>query len=357
MKPAMGGPDWQILWGTPQGLFTVERKYLEIAFFFALLMHAAPFGLIWRKHAVDKTERVVTLQNVDLMEPESELPPPPPVEEFRKPKSALEFLKMALPVFTKPKPIPQIREIAAVPQIRQPKIAEPEKLVEKKMDLRAAPEIKLNAPRIETAPSIALRKQAPIKLEEVGSRAVAVPVQPPSIQLDRPGLSGKMAEISPVRLPPPVAAPPPSTEKLPLGYAPRGGFRLDQPREVARAAPKPVVESPIAAPKPSSKDADLNISREKVKITGPLSQRKVVKSSVPNYPGWARARNIEADVAIRFTVSPGGSVLDDMVVQRTSGHPELDKLALEALRKWQFTPLKDGRQVQWGVITFRYTLE
>ena len=99
----------------------------------------------------------------------------------------------------------------------------------------------------------------------------------------------------------------------------------------------------------------LEISKEKVKITGPLSARKVIQSFVPEYPAWARAKNVEADVAIRFTVSSGGEVRETMTIARTSGYPELDRLAVEALKKWKFSALPGG-QDQWGEITFRFLL-
>ena len=154
-----------------------------------------------------------------------------------------------------------------------------------------------------------------------------------------------------------AVAPKPSS--LPFGYQPRGGgsLSLDQPRDVARPSAKPLAESVIPKPKMEEKGAVLSISKEKVKITGPLSYRKVVKSYVPEYPAWARAQNLEAAVSIRFTVSSKGDVLESAVVERTSGYPELDRLCLEALKQWKFSPLPGNDQDQWGVITFRFRLD
>ena len=77
---------------------------------------------------------------------------------------------------------------------------------------------------------------------------------------------------------------------------------------------------------------------------------------MPVYPDWARAQNIEADVVVRFYVSCDGKVRDKLYLERTSGYSKLDKLVMEALKKWVFEPVKSGGD-QWGVVTVRYLLE
>ncbi len=44
---------------------------------------------------------------------------------------------------------------------------------------------------------------------------------------------------------------------------------------------------------------------------------------------------------------------------RFSGTPEMDRRALEAVRKWVFEPLPDGKDpvTQWGEITLHYRLD
>src|SRR5581483_9842163 len=126
---------------------------------------------------------------------------------------------------------------------------------------------------------------------------------------------------------------------------------------VTRASAKPVLAPVTPAPTQKAAAGDtLKISRDKFQISGPLGSRKVLKAFVPQYPAWARAKNIEADVAIRISVAPDGSVRDGAVVDRTSGYTELDKLAIEALKNWKFAPFAGG-QDQWGVITFRFLLD
>ena len=384
MKEINGFSDWQFGWGVPRGLFVEsEGRKLEIAFVLAILFHALPFGLLWHKQEIKKAEQVITLQNVELMEPESELPPAQPVVEVQKPKSALDFLKMAIPVFRKPAPeIP--RDVIPIAKPQEPKLLEPEKLIDKKMIAQAAPQIKLDSRLDKTPPPLMELAKLPsqkasqtrmdpaLKLEEVGRRAVAPPpIQAPSISMDRSALKDRPADIGSA---PQIARMPTrsASEKLvertapvgykqpsaPLGYERRGGggsVSLDQPREVVRAPPKAQPAIPQVVRKDTSDK--IEISRDKVKITGPLSSRQVVTRAVPVYPAWARARNIEADVAIRFTVSAAGEVREQVVVERTSGFPELDKLAMDAIKKWQFSKLAQGGADQWGVVTFRFLLE
>lgn len=388
MKEINGFSQWQFSWGVPRGLFQEsEGRKLEIAFVLAILFHALPFGLLWRNQVIKKAEQVITLQNVDLIEPEIERPVEPVVQEVQKPKSAFEFLKMAIPIFRKPAAPDIPREVIPITKSQEPKLMEAEKLIEKKMIAQAAPEIKLdsrkdNAPpplmdltKLPTQKSVQMRQDPTLKLEEVGRRAVAPPpIQAPAIAMNRSALKDRPADVSAApqiaRLPTRSGASERLVERTsptgykpaaPLGYDRRGSgsasVSLDQPKEVVRTAPKPQPVIQQVARKPSGDSGKIEISKDKVKITGPLSSRKVVSTAVPDYPAWARARNIEADVAIRFNVSAAGEVRPQTVVERTSGYPELDKLALEAIKKWQFSRLAQGGEDQWGVVTFRFLLE
>ncbi len=373
---------WQTHWGSPSGFFVADRTRFQVMAVMAILIHSMIFGLLWKVHLDQKAkaaERVIELQNVDLITPESDEPPAPPPVEVQKPKSAFEFLKMAIPIFHKPA-APEIRDVAPPIKFSEPKIAEPEKLNEKKFLMEQAPQIKLDktaeAPKIadlsripQMKSNVPLARDPSIKLEEVGRRAVQVPITP-SISLDRNAANTKMADLSAIPRQSLAPRSPQAGERLmerapsayakpaaPLGYQPRGGsVSLDTPRDIARASAKPAIETAAARPK-AQESAVLSISKEKVKITGPLSSRKVVKSYVPEYPSWARSQNVEADVAIRFTVSPSGEVSGNPVIERTSGHTELDRISIEALKLWRFSPLSGAGSDQWGVITFRFRLD
>jgi TonB family protein len=92
-------------------------------------------------------------------------------------------------------------------------------------------------------------------------------------------------------------------------------------------------------------------------ITGPLSNRKIERQVLPEYPAWAQAQGIEASVVLEFTVEPSGIVKYSIVVRRTSGYPKLDESAIKALRQWKFMALTgDENREEVGQITFNYSL-
>jgi len=65
--------------------------------------------------------------------------------------------------------------------------------------------------------------------------------------------------------------------------------------------------------------------------------RKILARRLPEYPDWAEEKGISAVVQIFFTVRPDGSIRTNMRVDKSSGYPELDQLAKEALLKWRFS--------------------
>lgn len=93
-------------------------------------------------------------------------------------------------------------------------------------------------------------------------------------------------------------------------------------------------------------------------IAGPVVVREVLRRVKPKYPDWAQKKGIDGEVELKFWVSPEGFVTY-VEMERTSGHPELDSRAMEALKRYLFSPLgKDEEQkTQWGKITIKYTLE
>lgn len=94
-------------------------------------------------------------------------------------------------------------------------------------------------------------------------------------------------------------------------------------------------------------------------IQGPISEREVVHSVVPSYPRWAMEKGIEPTLTLRFAVLPSGKVKDAIFIIRTSGYPELDKSAIDALKKWAFEPLPKNSlwREEWGKVTFIFSLK
>jgi TonB family protein len=93
-------------------------------------------------------------------------------------------------------------------------------------------------------------------------------------------------------------------------------------------------------------------------IGGPVGDRKILKRRLPEYPAWAEEKGITANVVIFFTVKPDGTLRTSMRIERSSGYPELDQLAKDALMGWRFSPTSAGSSENeaWGRITFKFTL-
>ncbi|MFH1378812.1 MAG: energy transducer TonB [bacterium] len=93
-------------------------------------------------------------------------------------------------------------------------------------------------------------------------------------------------------------------------------------------------------------------------LSGPLSNRQIIKQVIPEYPEWAKKKGIMATVSLYFFVLHTGVVKDNIVIQRTSGYPLLDKTAMDALIQWKFAPLSKEQygKEQWGIITFKFKI-
>jgi protein TonB len=78
----------------------------------------------------------------------------------------------------------------------------------------------------------------------------------------------------------------------------------------------------------------------------------------PVYPRIARRMGYEGKVILIATISEAG-VLIEVIVKDSSGHPVLDKAAVNAVRKWKFTPaIRDGLPVEGTLeIPIRFKLK
>jgi TonB family protein len=101
------------------------------------------------------------------------------------------------------------------------------------------------------------------------------------------------------------------------------------------------------------------------------SEEKVVAGSAPTISGDLAARKYkkfdwkfpeklpeETELMIEITVMPSG-VIKNVKLVRTSGYPELDRLAFSQARKMQFDPLPAGAkdEEQLGVLLFKFGVE
>ena len=66
-----------------------------------------------------------------------------------------------------------------------------------------------------------------------------------------------------------------------------------------------------------------------------------IKADQPPYPQIARQRGWEGTVTLRLTVNTKGTV-ETVNTKKSSGFPELDKSAMQAVKSWRFAPATDG---------------
>lgn len=147
-----------------------------------------------------------------------------------------------------------------------------------------------------------------------------------------------------------------------IGYGGGGGINIDKDESLKKPEKKETftIKKTNTTSQPAEEKIAVTPSKKStVELSGPLKDRKIIASYMPKYPAWMEEKMIEANVSIKFFVSPSGFVKDKMTVETTSGYPELDKIVMEVLKQWQFEPLsKDVLQEdQWGIVTFRFRLQ
>ncbi len=358
---------------------------IERSAFISIGFHAALFGsYLALKH--QKQEQNVVLTKVDFIDlkPE-EAVPAAPAPAMQAPKNLADLIRMALPVFNRPKPpepvMPKDMPLDKIkPQLKDvsmPKLDIDKKMAssqEKPLDLKLArlPQDRqltdMDASRRPKLSDLApMKEESKISLDAVGRVAVA---REPHIQIN-PGraYAPAMADMPTAKAAPaaaPAEAPAASaldlsrqfsarsSPSLPVGYSRGHAISL---ATAPRPAAAPVKLPPAPKAAAEEKLAKADGKPKAVEISGPLAKRKVLSSYLPAYPEWAKAQGVEADVVLRFFVGPDGSVLGKMSVERTSGYPKLDKLCEEAIKKWVFAPLPGSEEAQWGFVTFRFRLK
>lgn len=83
---------------------------------------------------------------------------------------------------------------------------------------------------------------------------------------------------------------------------------------------------------------------EAKKVSQAEALRNVVTRVQPDYPATARQLRIQGIVELQIVISDTGAVEEVSIV---SGNPMLTRPAVEALRKWKFTPFTaDGKAIR-----------
>lgn len=142
------------------------------------------------------------------------------------------------------------------------------------------------------------------------------------------------------------------------GLTDRRGRLADPPATrdiVAAAAPPAARAEPAIGVAEAKLDGAQGVG---MTISGQIAGRKILHSVPPSYTERARREGWEGVVAVRFTVLPDGRVKDNVYLEQTSVHRDLNQAALAAIREFRFAPLAadQGAVEQWGVITIVFRL-
>jgi len=118
----------------------------------------------------------------------------------------------------------------------------------------------------------------------------------------------------------------------------------------------PAVKTAGAAPAQVG-DATARRTIAGASVAGPIADRPVLHTVLPEYPEWAKREAVGGSVTLYFVVRADGTVKENIVVQKTAGFGDFDENARTAIRGWLFEPLRGGRTgEQWGTITFHFRL-
>src|SRR5262249_13144677 len=149
--------------------------------------------------------------------------------------------------------------------------------------------------------------------------------------------------------PPPVPVPP--LIAAPANSAP--GVTASVAIDAVEAMPAPTSSGgPVRATTPSATTAASSAAAPVVAAlppasaaaSGPLTRTAIPRGGyqvTPSYPPSARRLGIEGTTLLRVFVDANGRV-GDIVVKKSAGHPDLDRAATEAVRRWPFGPARRG---------------
>lgn len=216
-------------------------------------------------------------------------------------------------------------------------------------------------PPRRTPPKPQPRRPEPI--ETATSEPPAEPTRPPeSTATARPPMT--MVEETPA--PPEPKAPERQAVTSPSAVeTPRPA---EQPSQVTAASanenrPAPEARTPVPGPAPArAADVDALSLAATAPVPGPPAPRvaavppngtgselgRIARPHggyqvLPTYPSTARRLGIQGTALLRVFVLDDGRV-GEIQVQKSAGHPDLDRAASDAVKRWRFDPARKGNE-------------
>jgi periplasmic protein TonB len=255
------------------------------------------FSLVQFTNHIEKTQSVVNVTLIEVSSPS----PPPPTPQLKKKESApqrppmLKAQRSVIPTPPPPVPIQKPVKTPTVP-LTMAQVAVPQKPREQ-------------AKPIERTPLRDTRADNHVDLKNYLKVAQRTPVSRSNSQPMTPQLDASFSAT-----PLPTHIPSPNTTPI-----------------------------PSQAPQVATRSLTPNVLKAMVPGAGKISKSKVGlgRTIPPVYPRIARESGWEGTVVVRVAIQPDGH--PEMIeVRKSSGYPVLDEAAVDAVKKWLFSPAKDG---------------
>lgn len=156
----------------------------------------------------------------------------------------------------------------------------------------------------------------------------------PTVNPQGTGAAGQVPTVA-SKPSPPIEAPAPKPEPAPVPVRP-----------TPRTEPQPDPVKP--APTPESPKPHVPV----------LASAEPMDQPLPEVPDDLRVEALDKTTVVMVVVGPGGKA-DSLSVAASSGVPELDDIAIKAVRRWTFKPAtKDGEPVSGKVrVHVRFKVE
>jgi len=142
---------------------------------------------------------------------------------------------------------------------------------------------------------------------------------------------------------------------------------LRQPRQLHRRVTVTQLRppSPSSRPVPQRRPSPVRLIEEK-KESKPQREEtygrqpvlSLVRNTKPHYPALARQQGLEGTVMLRLEIARNGQV-QGVALVASSGHPLLDREAMETAKKWRYAPisLPNGKATTTTRVPFVFMLQ
>lgn len=175
--------------------------------------------------------------------------------------------------------------------------------------------------------------EATLSVSFITEEAAAAAPAPPQPHAPTPPPPEPRLMATAAQTPSPMSAPPPDIETRP------------------QQAPAP--------PAPPAPPAAASATAVPAAVTPPSFSAAYLNNPPPAYPMASRRKRAQGVVRLRVHVSPDGAP-DQVLLERTSGHADLDAAALDVVKKrWRFAPAKQGDRAvaAWVIVPLEFSLD